>query len=236
MKIKNVMLFAYDFPHKKSQDFIIRLLAEGYNIKYVIAAPWVNLKITNTSVHAAPSHEGLIHPKKICNRFNIPYLSLEHNSLGTINYLKSHPVDLYIIAGARILNKEVIESARNKILNLHPGILPQVRGLDTLLWSIYYDEPIGISSHFVSERIDLGKLIYKEKLKLNAQDTIVDVSLRLLEKQTDVMIKSIEIINETKVNKFKNINVSSVIYNTKMPGYLEKKIVKKFNSWLKKQI
>lgn len=230
------MLFAYDFPHKKSQDFIIRLLVEGYNIKYVIAAPWINLKITNASIHAVPSHEGLIHPKKICNRFNIPYLSLGHNSLETINYLKNNPVDLYIVAGARVLSKEIIESARNRILNLHPGMLPQIRGLDTLLWSIYYDESIGISAHFISDRVDLGKLIYKEKLKLNSDDTVIDVSLRLLEKQTDVMIKSIEILNKTKKDKFKNINLLSVKYNTKMTDLLEEKMIKKFNIWLKKQI
>ena len=236
MKIKNVMLFAYDFPHKKTQDFIFRLLVEGYNIKYVIAAPWVNLKISPSSTHNVPSHEGLTHPRKICKSFKIPYIRLEHNSSKTINYLKSHPVDLYIIAGARVLSYEVIKSARNKILNLHPGILPQVRGLDTLLWSICYNEPIGISAHLISSRVDLGKLIYKEKLKLNAFDTIIDVSLRLLEKQSDVMIKSIRIIDKSKVDKFRFINLLSVKYNTKMTPSLERKMIKKFNVWLKDQL
>ena len=111
-----------------------------------------------------------------------------------------------------------------------------MRGLDTLLWSICYGEPIGISAHLISSRVDLGKLIYKEKLKLNAFDTIIDVSLRLLEKQSDVMIKSIRIIDKTKVDKFRNINLLSVKYNTKMTPSLERKMIKKFNVWLKDQI
>ena len=230
------MLFCYDFPHKKTQDFIFRLLTEGYNINYIIAAPWVRLNIPESLHRVAPHNEGLIYAKKICKSFGIPYYVLDHNSNEAVKLIKNNTVDLCIVAGARILKKDVIEAAGNKILNIHPGILPNVRGLDTLLWSIYYDEPIGISAHFISPRIDLGLLIYKEKLELKKDDTLIDISLRLLEKQPDIMIKSMEILKKKKMSDLKNINTLTQPYNTKMSSAIEEKMLKEFPRWLTRHL
>lgn len=236
MKIKKIMLFTYDFPHKKTQDFIYRLLSEGYEIKYVISAPWTDLRIAKPTVRTSPVHAGLVHPRVICKAFNIKYIVTDHNSTLAMKYLKKHKVDLYVIAGARILSKKVIETTDYKILNIHPGILPKIRGLDTLLWSIYYNEPIGISAHLISEKIDLGKLVMRKKLKLNKDDTIIDISLRLLEEQSDVLISAIEKLKQKTQRELKDINLNPVNYNTKMQGNLEQKMIKKFNLWLKHQL
>ena len=234
MKIKNIMLFGYNFPHKKTQDFIFRLLIENYNIKYVIAAPWKKLNIPRSAIRISPEHVGLVHPKSIFKKFNIKLIVSRHNSQETINFLKKNPVDLYIISGARILTKEVIESTKNKIFNIHPGLLPQVRGLDTLLWSIYFNKPLGMTAHFISKKIDSGLLIYKEKLLLKLSDTISDVSLRLLEEQTEVLIRSLKRLKSSKISELQNLDLKKAVYNTKMPQYLEKKTITKFPLWLKK--
>jgi methionyl-tRNA formyltransferase len=234
MKIKDVMLFAYDFPHKKTQDFIFRLIIEGYNIKYVIASPWKKLDIPKPAIRLSPANEGLLHPKDICKRFNIKYYVHDHNSSQSISHLAANPVNLCIISGSRILSNKIITAAQNKIINVHPGLLPQVRGLDTLLWSIYYNVPIGITSHFISGNIDKGLLIYREPLKLRKDDTLIDVSLRLLEKQADILSIS---LNKLKINSFAPLakldNVNSG-YNKKMSKEMEESIVKKFPAWLKK--
>ena len=198
MKIKKVMLFCYDFPHKKTQDFLIRLLIEGYKVEYVIAAPLKKLDIQEPSVHIAPHHIGLIHPKVLCNMLGVTYNTYDHNSQESINYVIRHSVDLYIISGARILSSALINASHQRILNIHPGLLPEMRGLDTLPWSIYENIPIGISGHLISQKIDGGFLIYKENLSLYYDDTIIDVSLRLLEKQSDILIKSIKQLETIK--------------------------------------
>ena len=228
------MLFCYDFPHKKTQDFIFRLQVENFNIKYVIAAPWKKLIIPPSTIKISPEHVGLIHPKIICKKFNIKYIVSNHNSLKTINFLEKNPVDLYIVSGARILAKKVIESARSKILNIHPGLLPEVRGLDTVLWSIYYNVPLGITAHFIGKKIDSGLLIYKEKLSLKLSDSIFDISLRLLEQQTEVLIRSLRILKRSNIRELQNLDLKKTLYNTKMPALLEKKTIGKFAFWLKK--
>lgn len=234
MKIKDVMLFSYDFPHKKTQDFLFKLLVENYNIKYVIAAPWEKLKIEPSSIRIAPNHVGIIHPSEICKRFGITYKVFVHNSIETLTYIENHPVDLYIISGARILSKNIIRAANNKILNIHPALLPQVRGMDLLLWSIYYNFPIGITAHFINEKIDNGYFIYKEKLILKYADTPIDISLKLLEKQPEILIKALQILKKNSFNYFSNFKFSERPYNKKMSKAYEKKALIKFKTWLTK--
>lgn len=228
------MLFAYDFPHKKTQDFILRLFSEGYKIEYIIAAPWEKLNFPESTVRIAPQYTGLIHPEKICRALKIFYLRMPHNGKRSVRFLQSHPVDLYIISGARILSREVIRAAKSKILNIHPGLLPEVRGLDTLLWSIYKDIPIGLSAHFVGEKIDSGLFIDREKLQLYHDDTLLDISLRLLESQTDFLIKVLDKLEKKSIKDLKNFDKLKATYHHKMPGDLEKKSVSLFNNWLKK--
>lgn len=233
MKTKKLMLFAYDFPHKKTQDFLFRLAVEGYKIEYCIAASWKKLNIKSSSIRVDQRHSGLVHPRKICEYFNIKYLSLDHDSREVIDFIKKNPVDLYIISGARILSKEVIEECGGKVLNIHPGFLPDVRGLDTFLWSIYYKKPLGISAHFITPKIDSGYLIYKEKLHLYKDDTPFDVTLRLLEQQTDVLIKSLKILEKKEPKDLEDLSTYRTPYNAKMEHKLEKEMYNKFNSWLK---
>lgn len=232
MRIKNVMLFCYDFPHKKTQDFILRLLVEGYIIKYVIAAPWKKLTIEQPVIRIAPSHTGLIHPQKICQHFEISYKVFPHESSEATGHIKRYPVDLFIISGARILPNKLIEESGRKILNIHPGLLPEVRGIDTLLWSIYHNVPIGITAHFISSRIDSGTFIYKEKLRLYKTDALIDVSLRLLEKQPDILIKALNILKSISPATTANLDTIESMYNKKMSSQQERETISKFQSWL----
>lgn len=236
MKTKNLMLFCYDFPHKKTQDFIVRLLVEGYKINYVLASPFQKLNIPESKIRISPQNSSLIHPRLLCKAFSIPFIVSNHNSQKTLDYLTEHPVDLCIISGARILSKRVINAAGGKILNVHPGMLPDIRGLDTLLWSIYYNQPAGITAHFIGSKIDSGLFIYKAKLELYKNDTIIDVSLRLLEQQSDILIKSLKSLREKNISNLINLDFKNSPYRSKMPVVLEKKTLRKFPEWLKKQL
>jgi len=227
------MLFAYDFPHKKTQDFLFRLVVEGYEIKYCIAAPWKKLDIKQSLIRVDQKHAGIIHPSLICEKLGIKYFSADHDGQKTIEIINKNPVDLYIIAGARILTKEVIEACGGKVLNIHPGLLPDVRGLDTFLWSIYYKKPLGISAHFITPKIDSGFLIYKERLPLYKNDLPFDITLRLLEQQPDVLIKALKILENKELKDLGDLSNDNSPYNTKMDTELEESTYKQFNNWLK---
>ena len=46
-----------------------------------------------------------------------------------------------------------------KIINSHPGYLPNLKGIDAIKWAIYGHQPIGVSTHYISEKADEGELI-----------------------------------------------------------------------------
>ena len=88
--------------------------------------------------------------------------SFVHNSSKTKNLLKKLKPSLGLIFGSRILNKEIIEMFKVGILNLHPGLLPENRGLNTIQNAILKNIPQAVTLHFINNEIDMGK-----KLLLN---------------------------------------------------------------------
>jgi len=225
-------VFCYNFPHKKSQDFIIRLFLEGIKVVCVFAADPVELNIPPASIRTKIRHIGLLHPRYIAERLGIEYFVAPHNSSEVITKIKDNNLNLGIIAGARILKAPVIESFSKGIINFHPGLIPEARGLDAMLWSIYKSIPLGVTAHLIDENIDAGYILLKEKIFINPDDTLLDLSERLYDKQIE-MIKPA--IKATLLGNYIPVD-STTPYNRKMPVELEKTIPDLLPHYLQKQI
>ena len=161
----NLALFTYNFPHKKSHDFLISLMIDGLKPSIVIAQDYTDLSIPKPTLRVRPIHKCLIHPKIICDRFKIKFIALNHNSEETQRILKENKIDIGVITGSRILKQKTIESVKKGIINFHLGIIPQHRGLDGLQWSIFEGKPLGVTAHVIEENIDAGFIIEKKLSK-----------------------------------------------------------------------
>lgn len=225
-----IALFAYNFPHKKTQDFIFRLLAEGYKISVIYACDPIHLNIPPSTIKSKINHIGLIHPKKIASSFGIRYVVANHNSKEVIDDAITHSIDLSIIAGARILKHDIIDAFKLGVINFHPGIIPYARGLDALLWSIYHDIPLGVTAHLIDKQIDAGKILFIEKIKIKEDDTLLDLSEKLYELQLDMLHTSIE---KTIVNETHSLSHYGT-YNKKMEPPLEKMVLHKVQEYINK--
>ena len=73
--------------------------------------------------------------------------------------LRRHNLDLLVLGGARIIKPNILSIPKSGVLNLHPGLLPKMRGSMPTIWSIVYDYPQGVSCHFVDEDLDTGNLL-----------------------------------------------------------------------------
>jgi len=185
-------VFAYNFPHRKTQDFLFRLFLEKAEVSVVLAADPVELGIPAPSVRMkVRGGGGLVHPQLICKRFGWRYEVVEHNSARTQGLLHEEKVDAGVISGARILKPEVIESVPRGIINFHPGLLPEGRGLDAMQWAIYEDRPIGVTAHLIDGRVDAGLVLIKRELTILEDDTLFDISQRLMDVQTDMLPEAI---------------------------------------------
>lgn len=217
----NIAVFAYNFPHKKTQDFLFNLYLAGIDVCCVIASDPVQLNIPPSNLRIKPRHIDLIHPQELCDKFGYPYFVSQHNSEQAQKILSEYEVELGIIAGARILKQHIIDTFRKGVINFHPGVLPYARGLDAVKWSVYNNIPLGVTAHLIDARIDAGRIIDIKEIELYADDSFVDISLRIEQLQNKMLIPSIEKI--LAVNNFESFTTVDVSYkyNRSMPHDIE---------------
>lgn len=217
-----IAVFAYNFPHKKTQDTIWTLQSLGYKIDVIFAADPVKLDIPKAALRVKPRHIVNIHPRQIAENFGVKYLVSNHNDDILMREVEDNGIELGVIGGARILKQPAIEAFKYGILNAHPGIIPQVRGLDALQWALYNDNPLGVTVHLIDQRVDAGRIVIQEQIGLFPDDTLIDLSLRLYEKQFDLFPKAIELCRNNPMESFPLVGKGK--YNKKMSPELEAQI------------
>ena len=90
-----------------------------------------------------------------------------------LKLLKKKKINLICLAGfMRILSKNFIQNFNGQILNIHPSLLPKYKGLNTHERAIKNkDRYSGCTVHFVTAKLDSGKIIIQKKVKINKKDT-----------------------------------------------------------------
>ena len=86
--------------------------------------------------------------------------------------LKYHKVELILLAGfIKKIPINLIKIFENKIINIHPSLLPKYKGLSTFKRVLNAGEKItGCTVHFVDEKLDNGKMIVKKKVSIDKKD------------------------------------------------------------------
>ena len=109
---------------------------------------------------------------------------------------------LICLAGfMRILSPEFIKKFKNRILNIHPSILPAFPGLDAQRQAIESGvSHSGCTVHFVDEGVDTGPIIVQEIVKIKNDDTEETLSKRILTKEHKAYVKAVKLIAEKKIN------------------------------------
>jgi phosphoribosylglycinamide formyltransferase 1 len=99
--------------------------------------------------------------------------------------LHQHKVDLVCLAGyMRIISPAFISKFPNRILNVHPSLLPAFPGLDAQKQALEYGAKIaGCTVHFVDEAVDHGVIILQKTVPVNDDDTADTLSARILEQE-----------------------------------------------------
>ena len=105
----------------------------------------------------------------------------EHDA-DLIACLRSHSVDLVILAGyMRLLSPEFIAAFRDRILNIHPSLLPAFPGLDAQQQAFDYGVKVaGCTVHFVDEDLDHGAIILQRAIPVLDTDDAHSLAARIL--------------------------------------------------------
>ena len=119
---------------------------------------------------------------------------------------------LICLAGfMRILSPEFIKKFKNRILNIHPSILPAFPGLDAQRQAIESGvSHSGCTVHFVDEGVDTGPIIVQETVKIKNDDTEETLSKKILAKEHKAYAKAVKLIAEKKISVIgRNVKILS---------------------------
>ena len=110
-----------------------------------------------------------------------------------LKILKNKGINLICLAGfMKILSGSFIKSFKGKILNIHPSLLPKYKGLDTHKRVLINKEKYtGCTVHFVSSKLDAGKIIVQKRIKIKKDDTQKKIAKRVLVEEHKLYPKAI---------------------------------------------
>lgn len=116
--------------------------------------------------------------------------------------LKERGVDLVILAGfMRIVRKPLIDAFQNRIMNIHPALLPSFPGLHGQKQAADYGVRIsGCTVHFVDEGMDTGPVIIQAAVPVSPDDTEDTLSARILKLEHKIFPEAIRLYAEGRLS------------------------------------
>lgn len=180
------------------------LLDNGYTIAGVVTAP------------DKPAGRGQqIHESPVKTFAREHYLTiLQPEKLKAPDFLKelqSLKADLQVVVAFRMLPKVVWDMPTYGTFNLHASLLPQYRGAAPINWAIINGEKkTGITTFFIEEEIDTGKVIFQVEVPIEESQTAGDIHDILMKKGAQLVLKTVNAINENKHPATDQSNIASI--------------------------
>ena len=186
------------------------LVEHDYQVVGVVTAPdkpqGRGLRISQTPVKEYAESVGLhiLQPEKLKDPL-------------FIEELKSLNADLQIVVAFRMLPEIVWDMPRLGTFNLHASLLPQYRGAAPINWAIINGEKeTGVTTFFLKHEIDTGDLILQEREPIFEDDTAGTLYDRLMLKGADLIIQTVQMIENKKVNSIPQENLEDVKHAPKI--------------------
>ena len=118
-----------------------------------------------------------------------------------VEILKSHSVDLVILAGfMRLLTPAFIKAFPLKILNIHPALLPAFPGLHVQEKAVEYGVKFsGCTVHMVDEGVDTGPIVIQAVVPVHEDDTEEALAKRILKEEHRIYPQAIKFFAEGRI-------------------------------------
>jgi len=135
---------------------------------------------------------------KIAKKYSIPYKYFSSHSQklferNCLYEIKKRNIKFLCLAGfMKVLSGAFIKSFGYKIINIHPSLLPKYKGLDTHKRVLKNKEKFsGCTVHYVTPKLDSGKIILQKKVVVAKNDTIQSLRLKVLKQEHLIYPRSI---------------------------------------------
>ncbi|TXT55354.1 MAG: Phosphoribosylglycinamide formyltransferase [Candidatus Thorarchaeota archaeon] len=126
----------------------------------------------------------------------------EEHDKRVVEILKQYNVDIVVLAGyMRLITEHLIKPFENKIINIHPSLLPAFPGIDAQQQALDYGVKItGCTTHVVTIEMDAGPIILQEYVPIFDTDTRDTLAERILEKEHEILVETVQLLSEGKIH------------------------------------
>ncbi len=145
----------------------------------------------------------MVYNKKDCGawkraiKYGIPsaYISSKDEAK-IINEFKWARVDLIVLAGwMRVISPNFVESFPNRIINVHPSLLPKYKGLHAIEQALNSGDDItGVTVHYVNNELDGGEIILQEEVPILPDDSVESLTKIIQRKEYYLLPQAIEYV------------------------------------------
>ena len=147
----------------------------------------------------------MVHNKRKCgaakraDKLGIPHTQISSKQEATIiQIMQAWKVDLIVLAGwMRIITPKFINAFPNRIINLHPSILPKYKGLHAIERALDSgDQMTGVSVHYVNEELDGGEVILQSEVPILPSDDLDTLTKAIQRREYYLLPKAIEYVKQ----------------------------------------
>ena len=130
------------------------------------------------------------------------FLNREEFDAYIVKLIKQEKVDLVVLAGfMRILGPLFVNIFKNKILNIHPALLPAFKGVFAIRQAHTYGAKVtGVTVHFVDSGIDHGPIILQQALKIKEGESLGDLEHRIHNLEHKLYTKAIKLYVDGRIS------------------------------------
>jgi phosphoribosylglycinamide formyltransferase-1 len=138
-----------------------------------------------------------VDPKPYANRPD----SREAYDLALLDVLRRHNVGLVLLAGyMKIVTTVLVEAFTNRMMNIHPSLLPSFPGLDVQKKAIEWGCKLaGCTVHFVTEGVDEGPIILQAAVPILDDDTSDTLAARILDQEHKIYPRAVQLFAEGRL-------------------------------------
>ena len=179
---------------------------KGTDLQAILDA--ISKKILKAKVSLVVSNNKNAYILKRAENNNIPNYYISHESLSRKNFdslvareLKKYKVDLILLIGfMRILSKEFCLEWKDRILNVHPSLLPKYAGgMDNNVHEEVLknkDLETGCTIHFVTEKLDAGPILVQKRCAVEKNDTPLTLKEKVQVLEGEAFLEAIKLIQQ----------------------------------------
>lgn len=185
-------LIVADVAHLKTAQVARGLHGSGKRDIGIYTVPFVHRKPRSPLFEHRPYQFDAPHPREVA----VELEGVDYVPLAAMDNLPTEGVDVFLMTGGILVPNSRLETATVRFLNVHAGLIPEVRGLDAFKWAILEQMQVGITLHEIDARIDMGKIIARSATPVFESDTLHDFALRHYLAEIDLLVKSVDFLEQ----------------------------------------